>query len=172
MGGHISALRKKYLVCLLICPLLNLFQRSLLPTTGGKISNFLGEKPLPEISPRESELEDPTQYDTSCSTEAQNEGDTKQKLSQHMSFLDQSCLDDECSDNRRLLPATRNGLHIIDGPEFRYHVGIIDFFTLYECRQRTGRFLKTVKNCSSDHSTLPPKQYGDRFIRFIQDYVT
>lgn len=73
--------------------------------------------------------------------------------------------------NRRLLPNTKNPLHIIDGAEYRYYLGIIDFFTLYECRQRTGRFLKSVKHCCGDHSTVPPDVYADRFLSFIREHV-
>lgn len=71
--------------------------------------------------------------------------------------------------NLRLLPNCRNPLHVIDGDEYRYYVGIIDFFTQYECWQRMARVLKTMKNCTSNHSTVPPDMYADRFLKFISD---
>lgn len=89
-----------------------------------------------------------------------------------MSFLDTDYLDKTEAENRRLLPNTRNRLHIIDGPNVRYHMGIIDFFTLYECRQKVGRVLKSIKFCCGDHSTIPPPAYGDRMYNFIADHTT
>ena len=74
--------------------------------------------------------------------------------------------------NRRLLPNTKNPLHIVDGAKYRYYLGIIDFLTLYECRQRTGRFVKSVKHCCGDHSTLPPDGYATRFRNFILEHVS
>ncbi|XP_069121357.1 phosphatidylinositol 4-phosphate 5-kinase-like protein 1 isoform X2 [Argopecten irradians] len=71
--------------------------------------------------------------------------------------------------NLRLLPNCQNPLHVIDGEDYRYYVGIIDFFTQYECRQRVARVIKTLKNWTSDHSTVPPDIYADRFLNFISD---
>ncbi len=81
--------------------------------------------------------------------------------------MDNSYLDDIGAENRRLLPKSRNALHIVNGPEYRYYLGIIDFFTLYECRQKTGRVLKSMQFCSHEHSTLPPQSYGERLKRFV-----
>ena len=88
-----------------------------------------------------------------------------------MSFVDADYLDRTEAENRRLLPNTKNALHIIDGPTTRYHLGIIDFFTLYECRQRVGRVLKSIKFGCRDHSTIPPSAYGDRMYNFIADHT-
>ena len=62
--------------------------------------------------------------------------------------------------NRRLLPKCKNPLHIIDGPECRYHLGVIDFFTKWECRQRSSRILRSVRYCCGDHSTIPPRLWS------------
>ncbi|XP_041367931.1 phosphatidylinositol 4-phosphate 5-kinase-like protein 1 [Gigantopelta aegis] len=75
------------------------------------------------------------------------------------------------SSNRRLLPNCKNALHIIDGPEKRYFLGIIDFFTLYEYRQIAGRMYKNVRYGCGDHSTVPPGEYADRFLKFIIERV-
>ncbi|XP_061184598.1 phosphatidylinositol 4-phosphate 5-kinase-like protein 1 [Saccostrea echinata] len=85
------------------------------------------------------------------------------------SLLDSSSLDMDDSLNRRLLLECKNPLHVIDGSHERYYVGIIDFFTQYECKQRVARVLKVCKNCSCDHSTVPPDIYADRFLRFIEE---
>ncbi len=86
-----------------------------------------------------------------------------------LSFIDKAILDASEVQNRRLLPDTKNPLHIIDGPENRYFLGIIDFLTLYECRQRTGRLLKNIKFCCADHSTVHPTRYGQRFLDFFKE---
>ncbi|KAL5012428.1 hypothetical protein ScPMuIL_010979 [Solemya velum] len=85
------------------------------------------------------------------------------------SLTDVSYLDDNGIKNRRLLPNCKNALHIIDGEHHRYFVGLIDFFTLYEYRQRVGRIYKNVKYTCRDHSTLPPDEYGDRLFQFVAD---
>lgn len=76
----------------------------------------------------------------------------------------------EDSANRRLLLSEcKNPLHVIDGTHSRYYMGIIDFFTQYECKQQVARVLKVCKNCTSDHSTVPPDIYAERFLRFIEE---
>ena len=89
-----------------------------------------------------------------------------------LSLIDKQVLDELEVENRRLLPDTKNPLHIIDGPEYRYYLGIIDFLTLYECRQRMGRMLKNVKFCCGDHSTIPPTPYGQRFLDFVEEHTS
>ncbi|ESO88635.1 hypothetical protein LOTGIDRAFT_125751 [Lottia gigantea] len=93
------------------------------------------------------------------------------KITFPKSLVDKSYLDEINMSNRRLLPNCKNALHIIDGPEYRYFLGIIDFFTLYEYRQRAGRVIKSIKLCCGDHSTIPPGPYADRFLRFITERV-
>ncbi|XP_071154628.1 phosphatidylinositol 4-phosphate 5-kinase-like protein 1 [Mytilus edulis] len=74
--------------------------------------------------------------------------------------------------NRRLLLNCKNPLHVINGSEYRYYLGIVDFFTQYECRQQLGRVLKTLKYRSTDHSTVPPDVYSERFVKFITEKTT
>ncbi|XP_056012350.1 phosphatidylinositol 4-phosphate 5-kinase-like protein 1 isoform X2 [Ostrea edulis] len=74
------------------------------------------------------------------------------------SLLESSSLNTD-SANRRLLPECKNPLHVIDGTHERYYMGIIDFFTQYECKQQVARVLKVFKNCTGDHSTVPPDNY-------------
>jgi hypothetical protein len=84
------------------------------------------------------------------------------------SLLESSSLNRDTA-NRRLLPSCKNPLHVIDGTRERYYMGIIDFFTQYECKQQVARVLKVFKNCTCDHSTVPPDMYADRFLRFIEE---
>ena len=74
--------------------------------------------------------------------------------------------------NRRLLLNCQNPLHVINGVEYRYYLGIVDFFTRFECRQQMARIMKTVKFLSSNHSTVPPNDYAERFLKFITERTT
>ncbi|XP_052219689.1 phosphatidylinositol 4-phosphate 5-kinase-like protein 1 isoform X1 [Dreissena polymorpha] len=73
--------------------------------------------------------------------------------------------------NRRLLLNNENCLHIIDGEQYRYYVGVIDFFTVFGCRQQVAKILKDIKNCCGSHSSVPPEVYGERFFEFIKERV-
>ena len=64
-----------------------------------------------------------------------------------------------------------SGVHIFEGVHQLYYFGIIDIFTPYHCRQKIGRLLKTVRYCNTDHSSLPPEKYAERFQQFIQTKV-
>ena len=75
------------------------------------------------------------------------------------------------NENRRLLPDSPNGVHIIDGVTHRYYLGIIDIFTAYSFRQRFGRLLKSLLYCSTDHSSAPPEEYANRFIDFLEGHL-
>jgi hypothetical protein len=74
--------------------------------------------------------------------------------------------------NRRLLLNCQNPLHVINGVEYRYYLGIVDFFTRFECRQQMARIMKTVKFLSSNHSTVHPNDYAERFLKFITERTT
>ena len=74
--------------------------------------------------------------------------------------------------NRRLLLNCNNSLHIIDGANYRYYIGIIDFFTRFKLRQKAGKIFKDLKTCCGSHSTEPPEVYGPRFYEFIADRST
>ncbi|XP_060569931.1 phosphatidylinositol 4-phosphate 5-kinase-like protein 1 [Ruditapes philippinarum] len=73
--------------------------------------------------------------------------------------------------NRRLLINNENSLHIIDGENLRYYVGVIDFFTQFGCRQRIAKIFKDIKTCCGNHSTEPPHVYAERFYQFISERV-
>ncbi|XP_076454568.1 phosphatidylinositol 4-phosphate 5-kinase-like protein 1 [Babylonia areolata] len=68
---------------------------------------------------------------------------------------------------RRLLPDCSNALHIIDGPQYRYFFGIVDFLTRWTLKQKVARLWKIVKYGCGEHSTMPPPYYRRRFERFI-----
>ncbi|CAL1545601.1 unnamed protein product [Lymnaea stagnalis] len=74
-------------------------------------------------------------------------------------------------EHRRLLPNCKNGLHIMDGKEYRYYVGVVDFLTRFDWRQKTAQFWKIVKYKCGDHSTKNPKFYSQRFVNFLSNHV-
>ena len=74
--------------------------------------------------------------------------------------------------NRRLLLNCNNNLHIIDGENHRYYIGIIDFFTRFQLRQKLGKIVKDLKTCCGSHSTVRPEYYGQRFYEFIEERTT
>ncbi|XP_013081382.2 phosphatidylinositol 4-phosphate 5-kinase-like protein 1 isoform X1 [Biomphalaria glabrata] len=74
-------------------------------------------------------------------------------------------------EHRRLLPKSKNALHILDGEEYRYFVGVVDFLTRFDWRQKTAQYWKIVKYSCGDHSTKSPKVYSRRFINFLRDHV-
>ena len=74
-------------------------------------------------------------------------------------------------EKRRLLPKCPNGLHIIEGPDYRYFVGIVDFLTRFDWRQKMAQHWKMVKYKCGDHSTKHPDIYSRRFVNFLTEKV-
>ncbi|XP_067114624.1 phosphatidylinositol 4-phosphate 5-kinase-like protein 1 [Osmerus mordax] len=72
--------------------------------------------------------------------------------------------------NRRLLPSTRNPLHVIDGPEHRYFLGIIDIFTVYGFRKRLEHLWKRMRHPRQTFSTVSPSTYCLRLCSWVQDH--
>lgn len=71
--------------------------------------------------------------------------------------------------HRRLLPNCKNAIHVIDGPERRYFVGIIDVFTVYGWKKRLENLWKSLRYPGRDFSTVNPTKYSNRFCQWIQD---
>ena len=74
-------------------------------------------------------------------------------------------------ENRRLLPKCQNRLHIIDGKEYRYFLGVVDFLTRFDWRQKMAQYWKIVKYRCGDHSTKSPDVYRRRFVDFLHSKV-
>ncbi|KAK5870455.1 hypothetical protein PBY51_003399 [Eleginops maclovinus] len=72
--------------------------------------------------------------------------------------------------HRRLLPNCKNSTHVIDGPEQRYFVGIIDVFTVYGWKKRLENMWKSLRYPGRAFSTVSPAKYSRRFCRWIQDH--
>ncbi|XP_030269540.1 phosphatidylinositol 4-phosphate 5-kinase-like protein 1 isoform X2 [Sparus aurata] len=73
--------------------------------------------------------------------------------------------------HRRLLPNCKNAIHVIDGPERRYFVGIIDIFTVYGWKQRWENLWKSLRYPGRAFSTVNPVKYSNRFCQWIQNHT-
>lgn len=72
--------------------------------------------------------------------------------------------------HRRLLPNCKNAIHVIDGPDRRHFVGIIDIFTVYGIKKKLENLWKCLRFPGRDFSTVRPSRYSDRFCQWIQDH--
>ncbi|XP_038638419.1 phosphatidylinositol 4-phosphate 5-kinase-like protein 1 isoform X1 [Scyliorhinus canicula] len=73
--------------------------------------------------------------------------------------------------NRRLLPDTRNSLHVIDGAQSRYFVGIIDIFTVYGFRKKLEHLWKSIRYRGQSFSTVSPDRYAKRLCQWVDDHT-
>ncbi|MEQ2184941.1 hypothetical protein GOODEAATRI_013080, partial [Goodea atripinnis] len=73
--------------------------------------------------------------------------------------------------NRRLLPNLKNPLHVIDGPEQRYFIGIIDIFTVYSFKKRLEHLWKSLRHPGRSFSTVSPDAYCLRLCQWVQDHT-
>nr|XP_046241647.1 phosphatidylinositol 4-phosphate 5-kinase-like protein 1 isoform X2 [Scatophagus argus] len=71
----------------------------------------------------------------------------------------------------RLLPNCKNAIHVIDGPDSRYFVGIIDIFTVYGWKKRLENLWKSLRYPGRAFSTVRPTKYSPRFCQWIQDHT-
>ncbi|XP_053266667.1 phosphatidylinositol 4-phosphate 5-kinase-like protein 1 [Pleuronectes platessa] len=80
-------------------------------------------------------------------------------------------LPDFRAQNRRLLPNLKNPLHVIDGPEQRYFIGIIDIFTVYGFKKRLEHLWKRLRHPGRSFSTVSPQTYCVRLCQWVQDHT-
>ncbi|XP_068167502.1 phosphatidylinositol 4-phosphate 5-kinase-like protein 1 [Antennarius striatus] len=71
----------------------------------------------------------------------------------------------------RLLPNCKNAVHVLDGPERRYFLGIIDIFTVYGWKKRIENLWKTLRYPGRAFSTVSPNKYSHRFCQWIEDHT-
>lgn len=50
-------------------------------------------------------------------------------------------------------------------------IGIIDFFTFYGWKKKIEHFLKSLKYEGDTISCVPAAAYGQRFIRFMNEWI-
>ncbi|XP_039362962.1 phosphatidylinositol 4-phosphate 5-kinase-like protein 1 isoform X1 [Mauremys reevesii] len=73
--------------------------------------------------------------------------------------------------NRRLLPRCKSPLHLLDGPEFRYFMGIIDLFTVYSFRKRLEHLWKCIRYRGQTFSTVSPSDYARRLCQWVESHT-
>ncbi|XP_055775397.1 phosphatidylinositol 4-phosphate 5-kinase-like protein 1 [Salvelinus fontinalis] len=73
--------------------------------------------------------------------------------------------------HRRLLPNFKNSVHVIDGPELRYFVGIVDIFTVYGLKKRLENLWKSLRFPGRAFSTVSPATYSQRFCQWVKDHT-
>lgn len=73
--------------------------------------------------------------------------------------------------NRRLLPNYKNPIHVIDGPEQRYFIGIIDIFTVYGFKKRLEHLWKKLRYPRQTFSTVSPSDYCQRLCQWVVDHT-
>nr|XP_012627496.1 phosphatidylinositol 4-phosphate 5-kinase-like protein 1 [Microcebus murinus] len=73
--------------------------------------------------------------------------------------------------NRRLLPDAPNALHILDGPEQRYFLGLVDLATVYGLRKRLEHLWKTLRYPGRTFSTVSPARYACRLCQWVEAHT-
>ncbi|XP_008974079.1 phosphatidylinositol 4-phosphate 5-kinase-like protein 1 isoform X3 [Pan paniscus] len=73
--------------------------------------------------------------------------------------------------NRRLLPDAPNALHILDGPEQRYFLGVVDLATVYGLRKRLEHLWKTLRYPGRTFSTVSPARYARRLCQWVEAHT-
>lgn len=70
--------------------------------------------------------------------------------------------------NLRVLPDLPNALHILDGPDQRYFLGLVDLTTVYGFRKRLEHLWKRVCYPGQSISTVSPAHYARRLCRWAE----
>ncbi|XP_023421217.2 phosphatidylinositol 4-phosphate 5-kinase-like protein 1 isoform X1 [Cavia porcellus] len=84
------------------------------------------------------------------------------------SMLGAQSPDEQSSQNRRLLPDGPNALHVLDGPEHRYFLGLVDLATVYGLRKRLEHLWKTLRYPGRTFSTVSPGCYAQRLCQWVE----
>ncbi|XP_055456419.1 phosphatidylinositol 4-phosphate 5-kinase-like protein 1 isoform X2 [Psammomys obesus] len=72
--------------------------------------------------------------------------------------------------NRRLLSDVPNALHILDGPDLRYFLGLVDLTTVYGLRKRLEQLWKMVRYRGQSFSTVSPAHYARRLYQWVEQH--
>ncbi|XP_074547030.1 phosphatidylinositol 4-phosphate 5-kinase-like protein 1 [Halichoeres trimaculatus] len=132
-----------------------------------------GTAAVPGVVPEEDSVLLLSEGDGRCLTpQIASCGGTLQTCPEHTGLSgDTSELHDFRAQNRRLLPNLKNPLHVIDGPEQRYFIGIIDIFTVYSFKKRLEHFWKRLRHPGRSFSTVSPQTYCHRLCHWVQDHT-
>ncbi|KAM8933927.1 phosphatidylinositol 4-phosphate 5-kinase-like protein 1 isoform 2-T2 [Pelodytes ibericus] len=86
-------------------------------------------------------------------------------------FSTVSDISEVMAQNRRLLPNYRNPLHVMDGPDLRYFIGIIDIFTVYGLKKRLEHLWKSMRYRGQEFSTVSPSHYSRRLFHWVETHT-
>ncbi|XP_070614842.1 phosphatidylinositol 4-phosphate 5-kinase-like protein 1 [Erythrolamprus reginae] len=89
----------------------------------------------------------------------------------YSSSLSDFAIDSFTTHHRRMLPASKNPLHMIDGSDYRYYVGIIDLFTVYTFRKKVEHLWKRIRYRAQQFSTVAPSYYAQRLCQWVEDHT-
>ncbi|TKS84061.1 Phosphatidylinositol 4-phosphate 5-kinase-like protein 1 [Collichthys lucidus] len=116
-----------------------------------------------------------SEIDGGCLRQSQvgdaSSGDPLQTCPEHAGPGRDAADQDFRAQNRRLLPNLKNPLHVIDGPEQRYFIGIIDIFTVYSFKKRLEHWWKRLRHPGRSFSTVSPQTYCLRLCQWVQDHT-
>lgn len=87
------------------------------------------------------------------------------------SFQDAPKSEEMEDQNRRMLPDLPNALHILDGPDHRYFLGLVDLTTVYGFRKRLEHLWKMVRYPGQSISTVSPAHYARRLCRWAEAHT-
>ncbi|XP_070106948.1 phosphatidylinositol 4-phosphate 5-kinase-like protein 1 isoform X3 [Equus caballus] len=73
--------------------------------------------------------------------------------------------------NRRLLPDAPNALHIVDGPEQRYFLGLVDLVTVYGLHKRLEHLCGTLCCLGRTFSPVSPACYARRLCQWAEAHT-
>ena len=73
--------------------------------------------------------------------------------------------------NLRLLPNVANSIHIIDGQEERYFVGIIDILGQYTVKKKLETLMKSFLFPRTPFSSVNSTKYAKRFQEYIAQHA-
>ncbi|GAA6234443.1 phosphatidylinositol 4-phosphate 5-kinase-like protein 1 [Lates japonicus] len=134
----------------------------------------VGKAAVPGEVPEDDSILLLSEMDGRCLKQSQvsSSGSTPQMRQKHGGpDSDATELPDFRAQNRRLLPNLKNPLHVIDGPEQRYFIGIIDIFTVYSFKKRLEHWWKRLRHPGRSFSTVSPQTYCLRLCQWVQDHT-
>lgn len=112
-----------------------------------------------------------SEIESDLSKRAQAGGDGQGGEAHRLAARETEGLPDSEVQNRRLLLNLKNALHVIDGPEQRYFIGIIDIFTVYSLKKRLEYWWKRLRHPGRTFSTVSPQIYCTRLCQWVLEHT-
>ncbi|XP_061657679.1 phosphatidylinositol 4-phosphate 5-kinase-like protein 1 isoform X2 [Syngnathoides biaculeatus] len=143
-------------------------KRSVNPSTN-PVNNIPG---VPGAVPEDNSIFTSSEIDSNSLKQGQaGDGQSCEAHHQHITGSETEELPDFEVQNRRLLLNLKNALHVIDGPDQRYFIGIIDIFTVYSLKKRLEYWWKRLRHPGRTFSTVSPQTYCTRLCQWVLDHT-